>query len=127
MSKIDSTRLSQVLAALAKPKERVTSSAANNANAAKVKKGEKGEKGLEVLRVHLQDRLRDLKKSAEDFHDAAPVITVQEILRWEFGESILEHPEFGNISKKVAETMLENQELEKAIYGIVDRMLSPES
>ncbi|BBH33909.1 hypothetical protein [Pseudomonas sp. St290] len=124
MSKIDSTRLSQVLAALAKPKERVNSSAANNANAAKVKKGEKD---LEVLRVHLQNRLRDLKKGTEDFHDAAPVITVQEILRWEFGENILEHPEFGNISKKVAETMLENQELEKAIYGIVDRMVSPES
>ncbi|WP_431495053.1 hypothetical protein [Pseudomonas brassicacearum] len=124
MSKIDSTRLSQVLAALAKPKERVTSSAANNTSAAKVKKGEKD---LEVLRVNLQSRLRDLKKNKEDFHEAAPVITVQEILRWEFGENILEHPEFGNISKKVAETMLENQELEKAIYGIVDRMVSPES
>ncbi|WP_024616445.1 hypothetical protein [Pseudomonas kilonensis] len=124
MSKIDSTRLSQVLAALAKPKERVTSSAANNTSAAKVKKGEKD---LEVLRVNLQSRLRDLKKNTEDFHEAAPVITVQEILRWEFGENILEHPEFGNISKKVAETMLENQDLEKAIYGIVDRMVSPES
>ncbi len=97
MSKIDSTRLSQVLAALAKPKERVTSSAANNTSAAKVKKGEKD---LEVLRVNLQSRLRDLKKSTEDFQEAAPVITVQEILRWEFGENILEHPEFGNISKK---------------------------
>lgn len=124
MSKIDSSRLSQVLAALAKPKERVTSSTTSNANVAKVKKGEKD---LEVLRVHLQSRLRDLKKNTEDFREASPVITVQEILRWEFGESILEHPEFGNISKKVAETMLENQELEKAIYGIVDRMLSPES
>lgn len=124
MSKIDSTRLSQVLAALAKPKERVTSSATNNASAAKVKKGEKD---LEVLRVHLQGRLRDLKKNTEDFHEAAPVITVQEILRWEFGESILEHPEFGNISRKVAETMLEDQALEKAIYGIVDQMVSPES
>ena len=124
MSKIDSTRLSQVLAALAKPKERVTSSTTGNASAAKVKKGEKD---LEVLRIHLQSRLRDLKQNTEDFHEAAPVITVQEILRWEFGESILEHPEFGNISRKVAETMLEDQALEKAIYGIVDRMVSPES
>lgn len=124
MSKIDSNRLSQVLGALAKPKERVTPSAANNVSAAKVKKGEKD---LEVLRVHLQSRLRDLKKHTGNFHEAAPVITVQEILRWEFGESILEHPEFGNISKKVAETMMEDQALEKAIYGIVDRMVSPES
>ncbi|WP_338474612.1 hypothetical protein V5F23_11280 [Pseudomonas sp. WP18] len=123
MSKIDSTRLSQVLAALAKPKERVVSNAANSAPAATSRKDAKE---LEVLRTHLQNRLRDLKDT-EGFHAAAPVITVQEILRWEFGESILEHPEFGSISKKVAETMLENQAMEKAIYTIVDRMLSPGS
>ncbi|PMZ70067.1 hypothetical protein [Pseudomonas sp. FW305-70] len=122
MNRIDSTRLSKVLAALAKPKDRVTSSTASSPTAVNVKKGAKD---LEVLRAHLQSRLQDLKKNTENFHEMAPVITVQEILRWEFGDSILEHPEFGNISKKVAATMLENQQLEKAIYGIVDRMVSP--
>ena len=121
MSKIDSTRLSQVLAALAKPKERVTSSTASSQGAVKAKKGTKD---LEVLRTHLQSRLQDLKQSTEDFHEAAPLITIQEILRWEFGENIVEHPDFGLVSKKVAQTMLENQQLEKAIYGIVDRMVS---
>ena len=79
MSKIDSTRLSQVLAALAKPKERVTSTSTNNAPSAKAKKGVKD---LDVLRTRLQSRLQGLKKKAEDFHAAAPVVTVQEILRW---------------------------------------------
>lgn len=121
MSKIDSTRLSQVLAALAKPKERVTSSTANSSGAAKAKKGAKD---LEVLRTHLQSRLRDLKQNTEDFRETAPIITVQEILRWEFGDGILEHSDFDLVSKKVAQTMLENQQLEKAIYSIVDRMIS---
>lgn len=123
MSRIDPTRLSLVLAALAKPKDRVTSSTANSTAA--VKTG-KGAKDLEALRIRLQNRLQDLKRNTKDFHEAATVITVQEILRWEFGENILEHPEFGNISKKVAETMLENQELERTLHGIVDRMVSPD-
>ncbi|MDU9030475.1 hypothetical protein [Pseudomonas mediterranea] len=123
MSRIDQTRLSQVLAALAKPKDRVTSSTANSTTA--VKTG-KGAKDLEALRIRLQNRLQDLKRNTKDFHEAATVITVQEILRWEFGENILEHPEFGNISKKVAETMLENQELERTLHGIVDRMVLPD-
>ncbi|WP_145130993.1 MULTISPECIES: hypothetical protein [unclassified Pseudomonas] len=123
MSRIDQTRLSLVLAALAKPKDRVTSSTANSASA--VKNG-KGSKDLEALRIRLQNRLQDLKRNTTDFHEAATVITVQEILRWEFGENILEHPEFGNISKKVAETMLENQELERTLHAIVDRMVSPD-
>ena len=124
MSKIDSTRLSQVLAALAKPKERVALGAADVTAAAKTKNGTKD---LQTLRSNLQNRLQTLKKNNEDFKAAAPVITVQEILRWEFGERILEHPEFASISKTVSETMLENQELEKAIYAIVDQLTSSES
>jgi len=124
MSKIDSTRLSQVLAALAKPKERVTSTTTSSVPPTKAKKGTKD---LDVLRARLQSRLKSLKQSAEDFHAAAPVVTVQEILRWEFGESILEHAEFGGISRQVTETMLENQKLAKTIYGIVDSMVSPDA
>lgn len=120
MSKIDSTRLSQVLAALAKPKERVASSTASNPSFVEARKGTKD---IEVLRARLQRRLRDLKQNNGDFRKTAPVVTVQEILCWEFGEGILEHPEFNGISKKVADTMLENQQLEKAIYNTLDRMM----
>ncbi|MBX8495394.1 hypothetical protein [Pseudomonas cichorii] len=121
MSKIDSTRLPQVLAALAKPKDKVVSRAANNPAEIKPKKGVTD---LEVLREHLQSRLQYLKKNTDTFHSAAPIITIQEILRWEFGERILEHPEFENISKKVAQTMLEDQESEKAIYAVIYGMVS---
>lgn len=122
MSKIDSTRLSHVLAALAKPKDKVRSSTVSSPATIKANAGIKD---LEALRERLQSRLQDLKKNSEAFQDVAPEITVQEILRWEFGESILEHPEFGSISKKVAQTMLEDQAIGTAIYSIIDEMVSP--
>ncbi|WP_434577362.1 hypothetical protein J3P95_10790 [Pseudomonas sp. Z5-35] len=122
MSKIDSTRLSHVLAALAKPKDKVRS---NTVSSPATIKANTGIKDLEVLRERLQSRLQDLKKNSEAFRDVAPEITVQEILRWEFGESILEHPEFGSISKKVAQTMLEDQAIGTAIYSVIDEMVSP--
>ncbi|NWB95766.1 hypothetical protein HX882_07695 [Pseudomonas gingeri] len=119
MSKIDTTRLSTVLAALAKPKERVGSTLTNGASPGKTSKGASD---VEVLRSRLQNRLLSLKRQSSGFDEAAPTITVQEILRWEFGEQILEHPEFGRIAEKVTKTMLENQQLEKKIQNVIDEM-----
>ncbi len=120
MSKIDPTRLSIVLAALAKPKERVSSTGAPKTSMDKVAKGGKD---LDVLRLRLKERLQALDPLADTFHQAAPVVTVQEILRWEFGETILQHPEFTRISTEVAFVMLEDSGLNKAILGIVEKML----
>lgn len=124
MSKIDPTRLPQVLAALSKPKEKLVSGTANNSTEVKPRKETKD---LGALREHLQVRLLYLKKNTNTFHNTAPIITIQEILRWEFGDSILDHSEFGSISNKVAQTMLENQELEKAIYAVINELIPSNS
>ncbi|WP_438867420.1 hypothetical protein [Pseudomonas sp. L1(2025)] len=121
MSKIDPTRLSYVLAALAKPKERVTSSASNPASPSK---NQKSGKNMETLRTRLHSRLNSLNQHAEGFRDAAPVVTVQEILCWEFGDGILEHGEFKHIAQKVTETMMGDPKVEKAMHAIVDQALS---
>lgn len=120
MSRIDPTRLSAVLAALAKPKERVSSTGAPKTS---LDKAAKGGKDLDVLRLRLQERLKTLDPLADTFHRAAPVVTVQEILCWEFGDTILQHPEFTRISTEVASVMLEDSGLNKAIFGIVEKML----
>ncbi|KWU52844.1 hypothetical protein [Pseudomonas palleroniana] len=120
MSKIDPTHLSRVLAALAKPKERVTSSASNQASPGK---SQTAGKTLGVLRTRLQCRLKALKPDEEGFRDAAPVVTIQEILCWEFGEGILEHSDFKQIAQKVAETMMSEPKLEKTIRAIIDEAL----
>ena len=120
MSKIDPTRLSRVMAALAKPSERVASGAASQAAPSK---GHSAGKSLEVLRARLHSRLNAMEQDARGFRDAAPVVTIQEILCWEFGDEILEHSEFKQVAQKVAETMMADPGLEKTIRTIVDEAL----
>lgn len=124
MPQIDPARLSRVLASLSKPKERVHSSSAQHTKEATSDRTHKGQRSPAVLRARLQDRLSKLKQGPGDFSETAPIITIQEILRWEFGESILEHAEFERVAKKVAETMLEDKQLQSAIFRIIDEMVS---
>lgn len=119
MSKIDPTRLSQVLASLAKPGERVTPGANTPASPGK---SQKPGNRLDVLRTRLGSRLKGLQQT-EGFREAAPVVTIQEILCWEFGDGILEHHEFKHIAQKIAQTMMADPGLEKTIHGIVDQAL----
>lgn len=124
MPQIDPARLSRVLASLSKPKERVNSSSAQGSKGTTSDKAQKGQRSPVVLRTRLQDRLVKLKQGSGSFHETAPIVTIQEILRWEFGESILEHAEFERVAKKVAESMLEDKQLQSAIFRIIDEMVS---
>jgi hypothetical protein len=121
MSKIDSVRLSNVLAALAKPKERVSSSA--NASTAPSKTAKQG-RDVNVLRTRLQNRLRSLESGTEEFKQAAPIITVQEILRWEFGDRILERADFDFVAKRVTADMLGNEKLNSSIFKVIATLVS---
>ncbi|WGT26674.1 hypothetical protein [Pseudomonas marginalis] len=121
MSKIDPTRLSRVLAALARPKEPVTSSAFTQAAPGK---SQNAGKSLETLKTRLHGRIKALQPDAEGFRDAAPVVTIQEILCWEFGDGILEHSDFKQIAQQVTQTMMSEPKLEKTIRTIIDEALS---
>lgn len=124
MPLIDPARLSRTLASLSKPKERAHASSAQGTQKATSNKTQKGQRSPAVLRARLQDRLAKLKQGPGNFHETAPIITVQEILRWEFGESILEHAEFERVAKKVAETMLEDKQLQGAVFRIIDELIA---
>lgn len=124
MPQIDPARLSRVLASLSKPKERVNSSSARETKEAISDKAQKGQRSLTVLRARLQDRLTKLKRDPGTFHETAPIVTVQEILRWEFGESVLEHAEFERVAKKVAEAMLQDNQLQDAVFRIIDELIA---
>lgn len=120
MPNIDPTRLSRIIASLSKPSERVDSSAAKGTEKKPSEHARKGERSSTVLQSRLRERLANLNKVSGNFHEEAPIVAVQEILLWEFGEEILERAEFGSVAKKVAETMLENKQLESAITRIID-------
>lgn len=85
----------------------------------------RGGRSSEALRARLRERLTNLKMVSGDFHEAAPIIAVQEILLWEFGERILERSEFESVSKKIAQTMLEDKQLASAIARVIQTLVSP--
>lgn len=121
MSKIDSVRLSNVLAALAKPKEQVRSSSATSTTPSKTAKQGRD---VNVLRTRLQHRLLSLKSDVGEFQQAASVITVQEVLRWEFGDKILEHADFDFVVKRVTADMLGNEKLRSSISKVITTLVS---
>ncbi|MHA6194714.1 hypothetical protein ACX3YG_10125 [Pseudomonas wadenswilerensis] len=126
MNGIDPTRLSRILASLSKP-------AQGNANASRTAQTgastssappRPGPKDPVVLRARLRSRLLALRNSEEDFTANAPVVTVQEILRWEFGEAVVAHSEFERVARKVAEALLADEKVGSAVYRVIETMLA---
>ncbi len=127
MSRIDPARLTRILSALRQPEAPVSSSRASSATQATSKKATKGARDPAVLRARLRERLLGLKQRGAGFAEAAPIITVQEILRWEFGDGILDHADFNEVTKKVATTMLADSQLQGAIDRIISDLVSADS
>lgn len=77
-----------------------------------------------VLRARLRERLLKIDRSSPEFASASPVITVQEVLRWEFGDTVLEHPQFDQVVRRVAQSLLSDTQTEASIRRVVDNLLS---
>ncbi len=123
MPGIDATRLSRLLATLGKPAHTTTSVQAPTTAVNPGARKKTAARDPAVLRARLRNRLVALKQAPEDFDRAAPIITVQEILRWEFGESIVAHAEFEQIAGKVAEALLADEKIEGAIQRVIKTLL----
>jgi hypothetical protein len=123
MSQIDAARLSRVLASLTKPKERADSTADAHISATALAKNKAIKlRDPEVLKHRLKERLKSLQSSTEEFSEIAPIVAVQEILRWEFGEDIFQHPEFERIAGQVTATLMSDKELKKSITKTINNL-----
>lgn len=121
MTQIDAARLSRALASLSKPKERADSTSDTSEVSAPRPRGQTNKvREPAVLKSRLQGRLRALKQSDADFSEAAPIVTVQEILRWEFGEQVFEHAEFERVASQVAEALLSSEPMRGSIQRLID-------
>lgn len=118
MSRIDPLSMSRVLSSLARRKgERVLGHGA-------VTRGtvEKGDiRNITQLRERIANRLQKIRDH-DDFHSLAPVITVQEILCWEFGVSVLEHAEFEGVMQTVVREMLSDEHAELIFRRIISNL-----
>jgi len=126
MSGIDRTSLSRLLATLGKPPAQGSSSTqvASTGRQHHPAPAKPGARNPLVLRARLRSRLTILRESAGDFLEAAPLVTVQEILRWEFGENVVAHTQFEQVAGKVAQALLADEKMKAAVYRVIETLLA---
>ncbi len=124
MTQIDTARLSRVLASLTKPKERADSTSETQVTTTALTKNKAVAMPRDpaILKQRLRERLKALQNSNEEFSTAAPIVTVQEILRWEFGEEIFQHPDFERIAGQVATVLMSDESLKNSVKTVIKNM-----
>lgn len=68
-------------------------------------------KDKEALKKSLRIELHKLKQQRGDFEKKAPLVAIKEIILWEFGEDIINHPDFNHFTQVVTEQVAKNQDL----------------
>lgn len=123
MTRIDSTRLSELFRTLGtnkrvSPEESQTPQKAIN----KDKLAPKRDKN--VLKAHLSRRLKALKENSDRFEQEAPLVAIQEIMIWEFGDQFLNHPEFKHITQSIIATIEGSPRLSNHMQSMVENLSS---
>jgi len=124
MTRIDSARLARVLASLTQPKARTNLAKNTSVGGVSIQAAVQrapARRDPTVLKTRLTQRLKTLKKS-NNFAEAAPIVTVQEILRWEFGEETFQHPDFERIAGQVAFVLMHDESLKSAVENVIRTM-----
>jgi hypothetical protein len=116
MAEIDPTKIAAIFRALSSEKsDKVTKRQKNAANnqedaAPAVAITKVAPRDKTTLRKNIVKRLTSLKKD-KNFSSKAPMATVQEILLWEFGEHIINHPDFNHLSQSITQAVAADKHL----------------
>lgn len=108
MTRIDPARLTEIFRTLSsptsqqaaqskKPKARAASESDSSRSGAVRDMGE--------LKSRMRQRLLRLKKESRNFEGEAPVVAIQEVLLWEFGEEIINHADFRHVTLNICEAI----------------------
>ncbi|WP_220815276.1 hypothetical protein [Pseudomonas paralcaligenes] len=124
MSRIEPSRLVQILASLTSPQSKAGANARRNEAAGP--KAAKAPRDISILRGTLKSRLKKLRQiSANEFESAAPVVLVQEILLWEFGSEIAEHDAFKKATSSISEALQASPDAQGSLKRLIN-LLSEE-
>lgn len=121
MSRIEPSRISQILASLVSAQSKAeTSGRRHRTDGAKAGKARRD---ISVLRVGLTTRLQQLRQiSPEDFESAAPSVLIQEVLLWEFGSEIVEHDAFKRVVSAISDTLQASPEARDLLRQLIARL-----
>lgn len=117
--RIDPSRLSKLLLALNPRTEdsRKTSPGTKNFSS------RAESRDIKVLKKRLQSRLKTLSADAENYESVVSTIAIQEILMWEFGQDILDHPEFHRILTSITATILQDKKTAASMKKLIMDLL----
>jgi hypothetical protein len=127
MTRIDPLRIAEIFRSLASESggqvHRNHNDAHNKSLAANpVKEPQNHDK--EVLRQRLRQRLQRLSQEDIDFSEVAPEVTIKEVLIWEFGDQVMNHPEFNLLANKVTRAMQGNEKIALQLQKLIRDMTS---
>lgn len=117
MQNIDPTRLSAIFKSLATRESVIESKSETKQGEPAIHSGPSlaikkvAARDSDLLKQNLRSKLRKLKAQNTDFETKAPLIAIREILLWEFGEDILNHPDFNHFTQVVTREVSSSAEL----------------
>lgn len=127
MTRIDPSRIAEIFRSLASESaEQVRHNhhyAQHKPLAANPEKDSKSH-DKDVLRQRLRQRLQRLSQEDIDFAQVAPEVTIKEVLIWEFGDQVMNHPEFNLLATKVTRAMQGNEKIAFQLQKLIRDMTS---
>lgn len=121
MSRIEASRLAQIMASLASTARKPEARPGGSSHRA----SSTSARDVATLKSNLRSRLGKLRKSSsEDFEAAAPVVLIQEILLWEFGSQIAEHSSFIKASQAISEALQASPDSDQSLKRLIHSLSS---
>lgn len=127
MTRIDPLRIAEIFRSLASESgEQVHRNHSDAQHKSLATNSEKEPKNhdKEVLRQRLRQRLQRLSQEDIDFSEVAPEVTIKEVLIWEFGDQVMNHPEFNLLANKVTRAMQGNEKIALQLQKLIRDMTS---
>ena len=128
MTNIDPTRLAAIFRGLsAKESQNKTLSknssveSSNKENVASVEIKSNLQRDKDQLKRNIYLRLSKLKAQDASYQEKAPGVVIKEILLWEFGEGILQHPEYNYFSQTIIDQVKGHKELEAYLKDLIKK------
>ncbi len=124
MPEISPIRLAEIFRSLSSTTKRTEKKKSRKSHEPEPNRSPEPVRDKTVLKEKLIKRLEKLDRDKSDYIEDASLITIQEIIIWEFGNEILNHPEFKIISSTIANNIVKSPELNEHMSLFISEALS---
>lgn len=129
MSNIDPSRLAAIFRGLSttdaqknRAEKNQTPRVMSDGKAPSIEVRQDGRRNKENLKRNIYKRLIALKESGENYGEKAPAVVIREILLWEFGEGMMQHPEFNHFCITIIDQVRDHSELQSYLSNLIDNI-----